>query len=156
MQEFLPKSLRLKRHFKETLVYFIPTVATTIYTVLDKTMIGMITGQEVENGYYEQTNKITSMALTIATSLNIVMAARMSYLYAEKRFDEIKDRLKRSMDFTMLLSIPAVVGIMGVAKNMVPWFFGDGYDKVVLLLYVYSPLIIIIAISNCLGGQYEN
>lgn len=148
------KTLRLKRHFKETLIYFIPTVATTIYTVLDKTMIGLITGQEVENGYYEQTNKITNMAITIVTSLNIVMAARMSYLYAEKRFDEIKDRLKRSMDFTMLLSIPAVVGITGLAKNMVPWFFGQGYDKVILLLYVYSPLIIIIAISNCLGGQY--
>ena len=148
------KGLKLKRHFKETLIYFIPTVATTIYTVLDKTMIGLITGQEVENGYYEQTNKITNMAITVVTSLNIVMAARMSYLYAEKKFEEIKDRLKRSMDFTMLLSIPAVVGIMCVAKNMVPWFFGSGYEKVILLLYVYSPLIIIIAISNCLGGQY--
>ena len=148
------RGLKIKRHFKETLIYFIPTVATTIYTVLDKTMIGLITGLEVENGYYEQTNKITNMAITVVTSLNIVMAARMSYLYAEKKFEEIKDRLKRSMDFTMLLSIPAVVGIMCIAKNMVPWFFGSGYDKVVLLLYVYSPLIIIIAISNCLGGQY--
>lgn len=148
------KGLKLKRHFKETLVYFIPTVATTIYTILDKTMIGLITGQEAENGYYEQTNKITNMAITVVTSLNIVMAARMSYLYAEKRFEEIKDRLKRSIDFTMLLSIPAVVGTICVAKNMVPWFFGSGYGKVVLLLYVYSPLIIIIAISNCLGGQY--
>ena len=148
------KGLSIKRHLRETLIYFIPTVATTIYTVLDKTMIGLITGQEVENGYYEQTNKITTMAITVVTSLNIVMAARMSYLYAEKRFDEIRDRLKRSIDFTMLLSIPAVVGIMGIAKNMVPWFFGAGYDKVILLLYVYSPLIIIIAISNCLGGQY--
>lgn len=148
------RELRIKRHFKETLIYFIPTIATTVYTVLDKTMIGLITKQEVENGYYEQTNKITNMALTVVTSLNVVMAARMSYLYAERKFDEIKQRLKRSIDFTMLLSIPAVVGIMGVAKNMVPWFFGSGYDKVVLLLYVYSPLIIIIAISNCLGGQY--
>ena len=148
------KGLSIKRHLKETMIYFVPTIATTIYTVLDKTMIGLITGQEVENGYYEQTNKITNMAITVVTSLNIVMAARMSYLYAEKKFDEIKDRLKRSMDFTMLLSLPAVVGIMGIASNMVPWFFGQGYDKVVTLLYVYSPLIVIIAISNCLGGQY--
>ena len=148
------RTLSIKRHFRETLIYFIPAVATSIYTVLDKTMIGLITGQEVENGYYEQTNKITSMGITVVTSLNIVMAARMSFLYAEKKFDEIKDRLKRSMDFTLLLSIPTVVGIMGLADNMVPWFFGSGYNKVILLLYVYSPLIIIIAISNCLGGQY--
>ena len=148
------KGLSIKRHLKETMIYFVPTIATTIYTVLDKTMIGLITGQEVENGYYEQTNKITNMAITVVTSLNIVMAARMSYLYAEKKFDEIRDRLKRSIDFTMLLSLPTVVGIMGIASNMVPWFFGQGYDKVITLLYVYSPLIVIIAISNCLGGQY--
>lgn len=37
------KSLMLKDHFKQTLMYFIPTIATSIYTVLDKTLIGVIT-----------------------------------------------------------------------------------------------------------------
>ena len=30
------KSLQIKDHFKQTLMYFIPTIATSIYTVLDK------------------------------------------------------------------------------------------------------------------------
>ena len=37
------KTIKLKKHFHETLVYFIPTIATSVYNVLDKTMIGFIT-----------------------------------------------------------------------------------------------------------------
>ena len=148
------KGLNIKRHFKQTMVYFVPTIATTVYTVLDKTMIGLITKDTAENGYYEQTSKITKMMLTIITSLNTVMSARMSYLFATEKIDEIKKRLKKSMDFVMFLSIPMVFGIMGIAGNFVPWFFGEGYEKVIILLYVYSPLIIIIGISNCIEEQY--
>lgn len=148
------KNIHFKKHLKETLVYFIPTIATSVYTILDKTMLGLITRSENENGYYEQASKIINMAVTVVTSLNAVMLARMSYLYAEKKLDEIKDRLKKSISFTMFMCIPIVVGIIGIAQNFVPWFFGNGYDKVVILLYAYSPIIIIIAISNCLGYQY--
>ena len=57
------KKLKVMRHFKETLVYFIPTIASSIYTVLDKTMIGAITNNSSENGYYEQATKIVKMCL---------------------------------------------------------------------------------------------
>ena len=52
------KALMLKDHFKQTLMYFIPTIATSIYTVLDKTLIGVITQNDAQNGYYEQATKI--------------------------------------------------------------------------------------------------
>ena len=47
------KDLNIWPHFKETLVYFIPTVATSIYQVLDKTLIGLITKDPYQNGFYE-------------------------------------------------------------------------------------------------------
>lgn len=148
------KNMHFKKHLKATLVYFVPTIATTVYTVLDKTMIGLITKDTKENGYYAQTDKLVTMALSFVMSFNIVMNTRMSYLFANKKFDEIKHRLKRSIDFSMLLAIPMTFGFIGIARQFVPWFFGDGYEKVILLLYIYCPLIIIIAISNCLSEQY--
>ncbi len=33
------RSLRIGRHFRETLIYFVPSIATSVYTVLDKTLI---------------------------------------------------------------------------------------------------------------------
>lgn len=45
-------------------------------------------------------------------------------------------------------------GLIGISNNFVPWFFGNGYEGVVVLLCVLSPLPWIICISNTLGNQY--
>lgn len=148
------RELNIKRHFRETVIYFIPTVATSVYTVLDKTMIGVLTESETENGYYEQATKIVNIAKAMIFSLNTVMSARMSYLFSVNRTEEIKAKLNKSFSFLMLAGIPMTLGIIGIAENFVPWFFGDGYEKTIRLLWVLSPLIVVISISNCLGGQY--
>lgn len=59
------KSLSVKHHYQQTFVYFIPTIATSIYTVLDKAMIGWITQNDFENGYYEQATKILNICKTL-------------------------------------------------------------------------------------------
>lgn len=147
------KNLKVFRHTKDTLIYFLPQIATQIYTVLDKTMLGILTGSEIENGYYEQANKIINISLTIITSLNTVLSPRMSYLFKSHKKDELKSRLKRSLQFIAFLSIPMTFGLIAITPGFVSWFFGPGYEKVNILLPLFSPIIIIIALSNCLNGQ---
>lgn len=163
MWTYLPKMLvkidfstiSLKKHFKETIVYFIPTIATSIYTVLDKTLIGLITKNSYENGYYEQATKIINIAKGLVfNSVNTVMGARIAYLFSQEKFEEIRKRIYRSMDFILLLGYGASFGICGIASKFVPVFFGEGWEAVVTLLYIMAPLIVIIGISNCLGSQY--
>lgn len=163
MWVFLPKlltrvnfrTLSLKRHFRETLIYFIPAVATTIYTVLDKTLIKVITGDVFQNGYYEEATKVINLVKSIVfTSINSVMGARISYLFVKKADKEIKIRIHRSMDFILLLGYGCMFGIIGISRNFVPFFFGKNYTPVIVLLNIMSVLVIIIGISNCLGTQY--
>lgn len=163
MWVFLPKMLvrvnikefGLKKHFKETLIYFIPTIATSVYTVLDKSLIGVITHDACENGYYEQATKIVNMAKSVVfVSVNAVMGARISYLCSENKIDEIKQRINRSMDFIFMLGFGAMFGIIGASATFVPIFFGKGYEPVSGLLNWMAPLIVIIGVSNCLGSQY--
>ena len=154
--EIVPFSkLNIYRHFKETVVYFIPTIATSIYTVLDKTLIGLITHDESQNGYYEQATKVVNLmkALTFA-SLNSVLGSRISYLFAEERYEEIKERINTSIDYILFMGIGMSFGLIAVAPRFVPIFFGKGYDTVIYLLYIFSPIVTIIGISNCLGSQY--
>lgn len=141
-------------HLKKTFVYFIPAVATSIYTQLDKLMIGWITKDDCENGYYEQTTKIIAMLKGLVLTINIVMSSRMSFLFEYKKFEEMKKRLVRTCDFIMLLAIPAVVGLVCISDSFVPIFFGNGYDKVVILLYIMSPILIVVGLSNVLGACY--
>lgn len=148
------KSLRIFRHLRHTIVYFIPTIASSVYTMVDKVMLRFLTEGTLENGYYEETTKIVRTAQIVLLSINTVMTSRMSYLFAHGRVEEIKRRLEKSISFILILAYPFTFGIMGIAENFVPWFFGDGFKPVVLLLRLYSPLLIIVGISNCLGTQY--
>ena len=93
MWTYLPKVLgkskcgKLKpfRHLRETLVYFVPTIASSMYTVLDKTMLRILTGGTLENGFYEETTKIIRMVQVLLLSINTVMSSRMSYLFASMK-----------------------------------------------------------------------
>ena len=79
------RELKFKKHFSETLVYFIPTIATSVYTVLDKTLLGLITNDAVQNGYYQQAEKIINLAKSVVfTAINSVVGVRNSYLFSEK------------------------------------------------------------------------
>ncbi len=151
------KSLNIIRHFKETLVYFIPTIATSVYTILDKTLIGVITKSDNENGYYEQATKIINIAKSLTfTSLNSVLGARISYLFAEKKYEEIYSRIDLSMDYILFMGFGFCCGLIGVSSDFVPLFFGSGYDQVIPMLSIMSVLLVIIGVSNCLGSQYYN
>lgn len=176
---FLPRIVMLTKielrsisnHLKNTLIYFIPTIATTIYTVLDKSLIGILIQGEVEveengkvvlkkladleNGYYEQANKIISLVKTVAFfSINGVMCSRASYLYGTNDRAGLKNIQRITLSITTFLSIGALFGVMAIAKTFVPVFFGEGYDKTIYLLYILSPIILIICISNVLGNVY--
>lgn len=147
--------LNISRHFHQTIIYFIPTIATSIYAVLDKTLIGIITKNEFENGYYEQATKIINMAKTLTfVSLNSVMGSRISYLFSCKKIDEIQDKMKITLNFILVVGIGMMFGIFSVSEWFVPLFFGEGFEKVICLLKLFSPIIVIIGISNCVGSLY--
>lgn len=143
-----------KNHLRQTVAYFIPTIATSVYTVLDKTMIGVITSSESQNGYYEQATKIIRMFESVLFSLNTVMSARQSFLFSEGKIDEIKEKINKSFEFLFAIAIPFIFGLVAIANNFVNWFFGKGYEPVVKVLYFMSLLPLIICISNILGSQY--
>lgn len=147
--------LRIFRHFKGTMVFFLPTIATSIYTVLDKTLIGLITKDVVENGCYEQATKIIDIAKTVTcTSLNVVLAPRCAFWFVNREYDRIKEMLHKSLEFMLLIGLGFTFGIAGMAEAFVPWFFGDGFERAIVILKCLTPIICIITISNTLGYQY--
>ena len=54
--------------------------------------------------------------------------------------------------------VPALDGKMicyGIFSDLfVPKFFGQGYDRVALIINVISPIILFIGMSNVIGTQY--
>ena len=148
------KEINPFRSIKDILSLFVPTIAIQIYTVLDKTMIGLITQNSFENGYYEQAIKISKMVLVVVTSLGTVMIPRIGYHYGRGETEIVNRFMYRGYRFVWFLGIPLCFGLIGTAPNFVYWFFGAGYEKVIPLLSILSFLILAIGINNVTGMQY--
>lgn len=142
------------KHLMPALALFIPQIAMEVYTVLDKTMIGYITSNMSEVGFYEQSQKIVKLLLTIITSLGTVMMPRIAKCFADGKDGMIKEYMYKTFKFVYLLAFPIILGIIAVSNKFVPIFLGDGYDRVKLLLKLLSPIVLFIGMSNVIGSQY--
>ena len=165
------KELHVFKHFMPSLRLFIPTIAVSVYTMLDRTLIGlMVSGEttktladgtikvvknsDIQNGYYEQSEKIVKMALTVLTSLGTVMIPKNSFYFKNGDYDKVKENIIGALNFVLILGFPIMFGLMAVAGNFSPWFFGPGYDEVPLIIMIFSPLILAIGLNNVFGIQY--
>lgn len=153
VQKIKIKSLKVFRHLKHTFFLFIPQIATQVYTILDKTMIGYIVADKSEVGYYEQAQKVINMLLTLVTSLGTVMVPRMANTFASGDKEQMKRYLQNSFKFTYTIAFPVMLGVIAVSANFVPIFFGEGYESVVPLINILAITILFIGMSNVTGTQ---
>lgn len=146
--------INISNVLKVSLTLFLPTIAIQVYTVLDKTMIGIITKDALENGYYEQSIKISRSLLMLITALSTVVIPRVGYYYDKNDHNMVKEILYRSYRFVFMMSIPMCFGLYFVSYNFIPWFLGAGFNKSIILVQIFSLLIICISLSNVTGMQY--
>ena len=148
------KKMNIFRHLKPTISLFIPQVAVQVYTILDKTMVGTIVQEKAEVGYYDQSQKIIKIALSVVTSLGTVMLPRIANNYIKNEKEAVRVYMEKSFNLIFLLSFPMMFGVLAVSGRFVPVFFGQGYDRVIILMNIISPIFILIGLSNVIGTQY--
>lgn len=163
--------INFSRHFIPSFKLFIPTIAISIYTMVDRSFIGLLVPgtvssigpdgteiiqkvSDIENGMYEQSEKMVKMVMTVITSLSIVMIPRNSNVLAKGNNKAFIENINKALRFVCFLGFPIMFGLAAVAINFSPWFYGNGYEKVPYLMMIFSLLIIIIGVSNVLGLQY--
>jgi len=148
------KKLNITKHLKPVISLLLPQIAVQIYTVLDKTMIGLITEDMSEVGFYEQAQKIVKASLMLVSALQIVMNSRIANAYVTNNQKEVKSCLEKSFNFVWFMTIPMMFGLIAVASNFVPWYYGKGFDEVTGILIVTAPILIIIGLNGITGVQY--
>ena len=148
------KDIHPFKDLKTVIALFLPTIATQIYVVLDKSMIGWFADGFFENGYYEQAEKVVKITLSAVTALSTVLIPRISRYFKEGNMDAVKLYIYKSYRFIWLMAIPIMIGIAVISDLFVPIFFGQGYEKCIILIPVLSCLTILIGLSNVTGIQY--
>lgn len=141
----------IPKHLRGMFFLFLPSIAVTVYTVLDKTMIGVITSAPEQNGFYEEATKIVRVLLNVVGTVSIVLLPRIAALYAEGNRAAIMDKLHKSFALVYFITFPMICGMMFIIEPFVPWFFGAGFEGVIDLVYPLSLLLLLIGLGRILG-----
>lgn len=154
VQKLKGEKLQIFSHLRPTIGLFIPQIAIDVYTLLDRTMLGYLTSDMSQVGNYEQSQKIIKLSFTLITSLGTVMTPRIANTLASKDNKKVEEYLSKSINFVFFLGIPLTLGIMSVAKTLVPWFLGDEFSLSVYILMAGALLIIAKGFTDVAGVQY--
>lgn len=148
-------NISIINHLKQALVYFIPTIAASLFMVIDKSMLGFIIENKKENGYYEMSSQIITFSKTLsAIVISHIFAPKTTSYYKNNDRANISKALCISFEWTSFICIGIIFGIIAVSKVFVPIFYGLDFLPVDNLLKAMSPLVFITALSYILEYEY--
>lgn len=149
----IPKLRNVIKHLRPAFLLLLPYAVTQLFELIDKSMVGILCSDISEVAYYEQARKITSLSISLIISVGVVIMPRLALYFHENEKERLKKYMCNAVDVTLLLSIAIAFGCAAVASNLVPWFFGTGFEKVETILVVSAPLLVLMGVSNLLGTQ---
>lgn len=142
---------RIIKHIKPLLVFFANNLAITIYCNSDSTMIGWIVGDACV-GIYGAAVKVYSIIKTLLASVYTVCIPRLTNYYAEKRLEDFSRLINSIISGLILFLIPAMMGLIVLAKPIIYFLGGTSYEGAVLTLQILS-ISLLFAI---IGGVFTN
>lgn len=152
--DFVMPSIRsMKGHLPPIIVLFIPVLAISVFTNLDKLMIGKLSSV-VESGYYANAEKIIGIPQSIITALGSVMLPRTANLIARGESKKSKDYISMTMVYVMFLASAFMFGMSGVADTFATVFWGVSFKRSGLLIACLTPAMFFSVFGNVIRTQY--
>lgn len=148
-----PQKKLMLENLKPVLILFIPLLAMSVFHLMDKSMLDILSTEE-NVGYYYSTDKIINIPLAGITALSTVMLPRISNEYANKKNDRIHEILRKSTELSLFFDCAVGFGVAAIARNFIPLFFGDGFDPCIELVYWFVPILFIKSIGELIRTQY--
>lgn len=137
-------------NFKKCIVLFIPVISYSIYRVMDKTMLGSLSGTTAL-GYYENAEKIINIPVSFLSALGTIMIPSMS---KTRRKDEFMSKIYQSFELCFCFIIPMFFGLLAIGKNFSVIFFGEDFVESGIIIRLLTPTIICTAIANVIRTNY--
>lgn len=148
-----PEKVDVHNNLKPIFVLFIPTIAVSLYKMMDKVMLGSMCLKE-EVAYYEYATMFINLPLGFITSLGTVMMPRISKLVSEGNNKKSLEYTSISMIFVICLSTAMAFGLAGIAPTFIPWYLGEDFSDSVQLLIGLCVTLLFISWANVIRTQY--
>lgn len=148
-----PSFSEVKRHLGPSARLFIPVIAISLYVMLDKVMLGMMSGM-TQTGYFEYSEKLSKLPRALITAVGTVMLPRMTLELKRGNRDEAMGLLDNSVWAMLAMAFAVTFGIIGIAPEFAVVFLGEEFASCDVLMCILALATPLIATTNVLGRQY--
>ncbi len=141
-----------RRHWKPIAIFFMMSIATTIYTNLDTVMLGFMK-DDTEVGFYTAAVRVKGILVSLVTSLSAVLLPRVSYFMEKGVKEEFYRYGKKALNFVFLAALPITVYFILYAQESIQVLSGDAFAPAVIPMQIIMPTVLLIGLTNVMGIQ---
>lgn len=141
-------------HIKPMTLIFVMNVASSIYLIMDRSMLGYMTNNnDTEVGLYSAAVKIITVIVSLIASIRTVVIPRVSYYMENSGKNQVEQLNYSVAKLTLMLSIPSVVGLFCLGKTAILLFAGAEYVSTTVTLKILLFDIILSTMNGMLVNQ---
>lgn len=140
------------RHVIPVTKFFIPVIAISIYKLMDKIMLGIMSNMG-ELGVYENAEKVINVPIALISAFGITMLPRISALLYKKENASTKKYLNISLVAVSGMTILFLFGYIALGTDFVVLFFGNDFLRVGLIMKILAVSIVFLGMGDVLRSQ---
>lgn len=140
-------------HIKPMLVLFVAAIAISLYTVFDKTLLGILS--DVDNvAFYEYSNKIITIPRTFIMIISTILFPKACKLLAVGDEKGVEKDLETSLMINYFIGFASVWGLLGIGELFATVYYGVSFAECGAVIMAMSPLILIVGLGEVLRSLY--
>lgn len=144
------QNFNIKKHLPPIFTMFLMGLSVNLYSSVDVTLLGLISGDE-QVGIYTAATRINTIVISIITAGSAVVLPRLSFYKSENSEEQFRALVQKSFCFLVLLSIPATVGIFLIAHPVILLLCGEKYFSSIVVMKVMSCIIFLLSFTTFVG-----
>lgn len=151
----MPTLEGIKENIMPALKMFAPQAAISLYTILDKTMIGSLYNM-ANVTFYNIANSLAQVLISIATSISEVLWPRLVNVRTKGDNTEAERLISLALKLNFMVAIPMCFGLAAVGPTFTKWVYevnNPAYYEAGIMMIFMAPLIIIISVNRILAFQ---
>lgn len=145
-------NLGLKKYLKPLMWIFFAGIIGSIYNKIDVILLGFMSDDKYV-GFYTTNRRITSLILAFVSALGTVLIPRLSYYINNNKKKEYKEIAEKSLNFIYFLTIPSIIILIILAKEILLFFGGEEFLPATLSLQLLSLQILATSLATFFGFQ---
>lgn len=141
------------RHIKPLLFFSLIVAAITLYTIFDKTLVGIFLSKE-SVAFYEYADRIIAIPKMLILTVGTVLFPKMCSLEAKNDFEKATKIHKISLFFVFSIGLASIFGILSIGQELVTLYYGDNFSLSGLYVVYMAPLILIVSLGDIFRTQF--